>query len=147
MRTFLENASLLMMLVAAAIAVLKFRARRYLLVLMIATAVGAWFIGYVYGAKSTAQTLYPFVPGDRVAQAIAVVDASLPSPIWGLAFALAIIVLDHFAFGFDARKAERIDREVPTRGDPSILAEDRLVTSPPLATAGADRPLEAGDGA
>lgn len=153
MRAFLENAGLLVMLVIAATAVVKFRARRYLIVLITGTAVGAWLIGYAFGARSAAETLYPFVQLDRIERARAVLENNLPSPLWGLALGVLIIVLDYLAFGRDVRKNSRdrgargSDRD-PSHGShaPGVDAE-RLMDPPQSVPAPRTERLHTGEGA
>lgn len=117
----MESASLIVLVAIVAVAVIRFRARRYLLVLLTATAVGAWLMGYASGARSTADTLYRFVSGDRVEQARSAVESDLVSPLWGLAFVVLIILIDMVVFGMDVRKKLRgqqgRDSEI-SRGQP-----------------------------
>lgn len=136
MTAFLENAGLLVMLVIAAAAVMKFRARRYLLVLIIGTAVGAWLFGYVFGARSAAASLYAFVPDHRMAQAKAIIEGDLPNPLWGLGFGALIIVMDFLVFGMDLRKNAR-GRRVDLALDSSEASHESGVDAPRQAPDGA----------
>ena len=104
MTILVENAAFLLLLVIAFAAMIRFPARRYLLILVTATALGAWLMGYASGYRASAEGLQPYLDGARVSQAKALVEAAQPSALWGLSFCAIIIVADILAFGVDVRK-------------------------------------------
>lgn len=71
-------------------------------------------MGYALGARSAAQTVYPFVRPDQVEQAKALVEENLLSPLGGLAVGLLIVLLSYLAFGSDVRKNLRKSTPPPT---------------------------------
>jgi hypothetical protein len=107
MTNLVESGAFFLLLVIAVAAMLRFPARRYLLILITATAVGAWLMGYASGYRTSSESLVPFWDSSRADQARAVVDAGQPSALWGLSLCAFIILADILAFGFDVRRSER----------------------------------------
>ncbi|MGZ2412084.1 phosphate/sulfate permease [Sphingomonas sp. F9_3S_D5_B_2] len=58
-------------------------------------------IGYAFGARDVADTLYPLVQSSDVPQAAAVVHDNVLSPLWGLAFGALFIMMDVLVFRKD----------------------------------------------
>lgn len=103
MTVFFENGAFLLLLAIAAAAVFRFRARRYLLVLIIGTAVSSWMIGYAFGSRWGAETRI-----EMIGSASSAAAAGPPlSPLWGLAFGVLVILTDYLVFGRDVRKRRR----------------------------------------
>ena len=130
MRTFLENLGLVVMVSIAVAALLRFPARRYLLVLVSGIAIGAWLMGYALGARSAVETLYPFVRPDHVEQAKALVEENLLSPLGGLAVGLLIVLLSYLAFGSDVRKNLRKLAPPPARSNEETPGGHSAVIAP-----------------
>ena len=111
MTNLVESGAFVLLLAIAFAAIIRFPARRYLLILVTATALGAWGMGYASGYRASADSLNPFLDGGRLEQAKAVVEAAQPSALWGLSFCALIIIADIMAFGVDVRKNLRRRRE------------------------------------
>jgi len=130
MRAFLENLGLIVMVSIAVATLVRFPARRYLLVLITGIAIGAWLMGYALGARSAAETVYPFVGPDHVQQAKALVEEKLLSPLGGLAVGLFIVLLSYLAFGSDVRKNLRKFGPPPTRSNVETAGDHSGVIAP-----------------
>ena len=111
MTNLVESAAFLLLLIIAFAAMIRFPARRYLLILVTASALGAWLMGYAAGYRASAESLDPFLDGSRVQQARAMIEAARPSALWGLSFCALIIIADILAFGVDVRKNSKNRRE------------------------------------
>ena len=79
MTNLIESGAFLLLLVIAGAAMMRFPARRYLLILITATAVGAWLMGYSAGYRTSFEGLVPFLDSGRAEEAKAVVGAGQPS--------------------------------------------------------------------
>ena len=101
---YLEAMGLLVLLCAAAFAILPLgRLRRYLGLLLSATAVGAFVIGYGFGSQDAMERLRPFLAQDAVADAMTAIKPYLESPLLGVGIGLILMVLVILAFGDDVR--------------------------------------------
>jgi hypothetical protein len=107
MTNLIESGAFLLLLVIAGAAMMRFPARRYLLILITATAVGAWLMGYSAGYRTSFEGLVPFLDSGRAEEAKAVVGAGQPSALWGLSLCAFIILADILAFGVDVRRSTR----------------------------------------
>ena len=105
MTNLVESGAFLLLLVIAFAAMLRVPARRYLLILITATAVGAWLMGYASGHRTSFEELVPFLDSSRLSDAKAVADAAQPSALWGLSLCAFIILADILAFGLDVRRS------------------------------------------
>ena len=72
-------------------------------------------MGYALGARSAAETVYPFVRPEHVQPAKALIEENLLSPLGGLAVGLFIVLLGYLAFGSDVRKNLRRLATPPTK--------------------------------
>ncbi len=107
MTNLVENGAFLLLLVIAGAAMMRFPARRYLLILITATAVGAWLMGYSAGYRTSSESLVPFLDSSRAETVKTAVAAGQPSALWGLSLCAFIILADILAFGVDVRRSAR----------------------------------------
>lgn len=101
---YLEAIGLLILLCAAGLAILPLsKLRRYLGLMLAATAVGAFVIGYGFGSQDAADRLGPFLAPETAANAMIAVEPYLESPLLGVGIGLILMLLVSLAFGGDIR--------------------------------------------
>ena len=101
---YFEAIGLLMLLSMAALAILPFyRVRRYLGVLLSATALGGFVIGYGFGSRDAINKLAPFLNRETAGDAMVVVEPYVGSPLWGVGIGLFLILLAVLVFRGDIR--------------------------------------------
>jgi hypothetical protein len=100
----LEAIGLLTLLCAGAFALLPLlKLRRYLGLLLSATAVGAFVTGYGFGSRDAVNSLGPFLAEETVADAMVAVEPYLGSPLYGVGIGLVLILLVLLVFSEDVR--------------------------------------------
>lgn len=109
---YFEAIGLLILLSAAALAILPFfKLRRYLGLLLCATAVGAFVTGYGFGSRDAVERLGPFLAQETAADAMVAVKPYLESPLLGVGIGLVLMLLVFLAFNRDLR----VSRDERTR--------------------------------
>jgi hypothetical protein len=101
---YLEALGLLILLCAGALALLPLlKLRRYLGLLLCATAVGAFVTGYGFGSRDAVNRLGPFLAEETAADAMVAVEPYLGNPLYGVGIGLVLILLVLLGFSDDVR--------------------------------------------
>lgn len=99
-----EKAALLTLIAVAAVALMPLHhARRYLLIVVSGIAVGAWFAGFVFGARHAANVVAG-QPQSGGADAVRSLHSQLPSPLWGVGLGIVLVLTAYLAFREDVRR-------------------------------------------